>query len=335
MSQTLANSRRGRSTRVVTGVALALFVSLLVLWGVVSFWGDEAAIPSLFLFGPRWVVVVPFALLVPLVIWTRSRRAIALTLLSGIIVAGPLTGGTAAVGPQFVAERPALVQLRVVSWNMGGRVDRPAFVQFLAQTGATLIVCQECGIGPDELPKGWTLLGAGGNRVATPLPIRLDASLDFNPLGVGGRLDRFVLDTPDGEITLIDVHLPTVRPGIETAMGSKFRDLSELRRIIGIREQASRSARAWVGEPAPSMIAVGDFNMPVESRIYRRDWSAFRNAFDDAGTGWGTTKQTSWFGVRIDHILFAPSWRCRRIWVGPPMGSDHRPVIADLVREDD
>jgi vancomycin resistance protein VanJ len=184
------------------------------------------------------------------------------------------------------------------------------------------------------MPPGWKVIGQGGNRVASGLPIRFDGHLEIAPLGASGRLDRYVLVTPDGEVVLINLHLPTPRPGIEAALGSKFRDLSELRRIVEIRAEASRVARGWMGTSVPNIILAGDFNMPIESRIYRDNWSGFRNAFSEAGTGWGTTKQTSWFGIRIDHILYTTPWQCRKAWVGPAMGSDHRPLIADLARED-
>jgi len=55
-------------------------------------------------------------------------------------------------------------------------------------------------------------------------------------------------------------------------------------------------------------IVTGDFNMPVESAIYRNTWSVFSNAFNTAGLGFGYTKITpkrgSTYGTRIDHILF-------------------------------
>jgi endonuclease/exonuclease/phosphatase (EEP) superfamily protein YafD len=35
--------------------------------------------------------------------------------------------------------------------------------------------------------------------------------------------------------------------------------------------------------------------------------------------------------VRIDHILAGPGWQAERCWVGPDVGSPHRPVIADLI----
>ena len=74
--------------------------------------------------------------------------------------------------------------------------------------------------------------------------------------------------------------------------------------------------------------------MPVDSTIYRRDWSNYRDAFSDAGLGYGYTewpqKSGRLVGVRIDHVLTGPGWRCRRCWVEPDVGSDHLPLLADL-----
>jgi endonuclease/exonuclease/phosphatase family metal-dependent hydrolase len=213
---------------------------------------------------------------------------------------------------------------------MDGLQVGPAFREFLASTGPTFVGFQESNLTTEQMPKGWTVIGEGSNKIATRLPVRSDGSMNFQTLGVGGRVDRFLLDTPDGQITIVNAHLPTVRPGIEAALSTKFVDLAELSRIIQLRTTASREARSWVGQMDLKTIVVGDFNMPVESRIYQEDWSDFRNAYSQIGIGWGTTKQTNWFGIRIDHILYPPSWECRKTWVGPAMGSDHRPMIAEL-----
>ncbi len=328
--------RKPLSARVLTKVPYAA-AAYLVAVGAFCFaiWtADANPLTTLALFGPRWVVALPLLVFAPLAVFARSYWAGVLTVVAGVVVAGPITGGTASIGPIFTSDRPALARIRVVSWNMGGVKAGPAFRQFVEQTEPTIVACQESGLTADQMPKGWTVLGERGNTVATRSPIRFDAFLEFPSLGVGGRLDRYIIDTPDGELTLVDAHLPTARPGIETAIGTKFRDLSELRHIIAIRAEASRTARAWVGRADANVIVVGDFNMPVESRIYREDWSDFRNAFSEAGNGWGTTKQTSWFGIRIDHVLYTQPWRCRKAWIGPGMGSDHRPLVADLVLED-
>jgi endonuclease/exonuclease/phosphatase (EEP) superfamily protein YafD len=95
-------------------------------------------------------------------------------------------------------------------------------------------------------------------------------------------------------------------------------------------EDACRFARR-LGAKA---ILAGDFNLPVDSAIYREHWSGFHDAFSDAGLGFGYTEwprmRRCIFGVRIDHVLTGDGWRCRRCWVGPDVGSDHLPLLADL-----
>ena len=82
------------------------------------------------------------------------------------------------------------------------------------------------------------------------------------------------------------------------------------------------------------MIVMGDFNMPVESTIYRRCWPRLADAFSTSGWGFGFTKTSEkrgWsYGARIDHVLFSPPWRCLRCWVGGEIGSDHLPLVAEF-----
>ncbi len=322
------------ASRVLVRVSIVAFVGHLGAWAFLFFRADESAPATLLLFGPRWILALPLVILLPLAIIARSYVSIAIMLLAALVIAGPIMGGTISTRRLFASDHPALQQIRVVSWNMGGTKGGAAFHHFLNETSPTLLVCQESTLVAADLPPGWTVLGEHGNRVATRMPIRPGGSRNFNSLGISGQLDRFILDTPDGEVVLIDLHLPTPRPGIEAAMKSKLGNLTELRRLIEIRGEAARIARAWIGPPVPRMILAGDFNMPVESRIYRDNWSSFPNAFSEMGNGWGTTKQTQWFGARIDHILYTSPWHCRKAWVGPAMGSDHRPMISDLALED-
>jgi len=37
------------------------------------------------------------------------------------------------------------------------------------------------------------------------------------------------------------------------------------------------------------------------------------------------------FGLMIDHVLAGPNVRIARAWVGQDVGSDHFPVVADLI----
>ena len=92
--------------------------------------------------------------------------------------------------------------------------------------------------------------------------------------------------------------------------------------------------KQWIGRFSEALIIAGDFNMPTDSAIYRQYWSRYSNAFSTCGFGFGHTKQSVirglHYGLRIDHVLTDPFWRCRRCWVGPDLGSDHLPVIADF-----
>jgi endonuclease/exonuclease/phosphatase (EEP) superfamily protein YafD len=99
------------------------------------------------------------------------------------------------------------------------------------------------------------------------------------------------------------------------------------------RGQAESGVEMTAGIREPIILA-GDFNMTADSPIYRQTWARFDNAFSRSGFGFGHTerpfKLNSQFGIRIDHVLFGPDWRACRCWVGPDVGSDHLPLIADL-----
>jgi endonuclease/exonuclease/phosphatase (EEP) superfamily protein YafD len=97
------------------------------------------------------------------------------------------------------------------------------------------------------------------------------------------------------------------------------------------REIESRVTSRWAVQGQLPLLVAGDFNLPVESRIYRESWGGFINAFSRSGRGFGFTRFNGWIRVRIDHVLAGPGWRVDRAWVGPDVGSDHRPVVADLV----
>ena len=71
-------------------------------------------------------------------------------------------------------------------------------------------------------------------------------------------------------------------------------------------------------------------SVPNPSCVRQTYWSKYTNAFSEAGLGWGYTFYANRTSLRIDHILAGPGWRCRECWVGPEVGSEHRPVIADL-----
>jgi endonuclease/exonuclease/phosphatase (EEP) superfamily protein YafD len=253
---------------------------------------------------------------------------------AGIIVAGPITGGT--VSPATLwedADGPA--RLRVLTCNVDGKsLKAPALAALIAETRPDIVLLQESTSPlPGELfPADWHVVeGKLGLCVASRFPILGTDYFTHERLGGWGIVGRFRLQSPRGELTIVNVHLPTPREGLQLLVHRDSKGIGVVREQIAMRDRASGNVRAWIGSNDPWIIVAGDFNMPVESAIYRRHWSDLGNAYSEAGWGWGFTKQTRWFGVRIDHVLHGKAWECRRAWVGPDVGSDHRPMIVDLL----
>jgi len=53
------------------------------------------------------------------------------------------------------------------------------------------------------------------------------------------------------------------------------------------------------------------------------------SAFDDAGTVLGATFPAHRPWARLDHVAASPEWTFARVEVGPRVGSDHLPVVAE------
>jgi exonuclease III len=148
-----------------------------------------------------------------------------------------------------------------------------------------------------------------------------------------------VLEGDKRQIYLCTIHLQGPGRAIGSVISRKTlispSKSSELAERIEQRRQESEATSQWVGslDDYPLIVA-GDFNMPADSSIYRRYWGKYTNAFSSAGFGFGNTKHSpvaGWsFGARIDHILTGPGFRAVRCWVGPDVGSDHLPVLADI-----
>jgi endonuclease/exonuclease/phosphatase (EEP) superfamily protein YafD len=304
------------------------------------FGGDRWWFATLLLFGPRWVYGIPIAVLAPLaLVW--QRWCLLPVAVSAVIVVGPIMGFNV---PWGGLGRPADVELRVLSYNIERWNVTPSdFAAVLHSIEPALVVVQECPSRRWPLPEKWHVQRAGELIVASIYPIRrVEISHCRWPPRDNPSVNGIycVLATPRGEIGFCNLHLDTPRRGLsavldrEQIINLERVDYAEMR--IEYRRRESEELARWLsGFPEPKIIA-GDFNMPVDSRIYRESWASRTNAFDQSGWGLGYTKQTvirrQKYGLRIDHVLIDGSWGARRCWVGPDLGSDHLPVIADLYR---
>ena len=313
--------------------------ALIVIAGVMWLFGDSGVLGTALLFSGRWVVLLPLALLVPAALWLRRDLLLPLGLAS-LFALGPIMGFR--TGWRRLLPDPAGHSIRVVTYNArGGAVLAQILPSFLTRWQPQIVAFQECGeplVAAVQRIDGWHRHVSRDLCLLSRFPIRTDSVMDRSALdrvkqseekeiGGAGYVARFVLDGPRGPIRLGNLHLETPRKGLE---GLLERDLRRLRMNTEIRDIESHLARQWVEQGAGPLLVLGDFNTPVESRIFRRHWSHLTNAFSVAGTGFGLTKHNGWIRVRIDHVLASDDWHVDRARLGSETYSDHRPLIVDL-----
>jgi vancomycin resistance protein VanJ len=324
-----------RSRCRVVAVAVAGYSAIIVgLWLSVRMLTDRVWLATLLAFGPRWLSAVPLVPLAWLAASARPRRAA--LLLIGVLA---LTGCLLMVGlldfRLGLQRAPGPPALRLLIQNLGGSgVTAAAFDQFLRSEGVDVAALQECPFydnGPAGL--GWHFYYGGDLCLVSRFPFTvLDVADPDNAWRHDSREPvRFAIDGPMGRFQLLNVHFETIRGGLE-ALGTA--GWSAAPRFVRNRDESMRQshdARERAGRVTEALLVVGDFNLPVESAIYRQNWGGFENAFSSCGRGFGHTKFTRAFGIRIDHVLASAQWACVDARVlSSPYGGDHAPLVADL-----
>lgn len=312
-----------------TAIVLMALVAVRLLGD--RWWG---ALPLLY--GPRYVIGA--VLLLPLAVTLARPRTGWKALLSGIAAFALLLDLRLGLSfPRSDTGSP----LRVVSFNaQGGGGAAEAIRSELLGLGADVIVIAECSTALGDAFAALPYIHIrrhAGLCVVTPKPLIAWEPRDPSDLwqaAGSGAITRGTMVTESGDSVVIGgVHLETPRDALEALAKLALRSFpgadAENR---ALRRVESQLARTWIvrDDDLPVIVA-GDFNLTVESAIYRAWWGDLTNAFSARGRGLGWTKRTRLFGTRIDHILVSPTVRVTKAWVGPELGSDHRPVIADLI----
>lgn len=316
------------------------------VWALFRLQGDRWWFATLLMYGPRWIYVVPFIVLVPVVLFLQPRLILPLGC-TGAVAIGSLMGFYV---PWRTWGQSSPTALRVLSFNIERyQATGQDFSTLLNQNQPDLIAVQECaGVGPwtDWWPEHhkWHTIHRGEMLIASRFPIkRVEVSYSRFPSHRQPILNAIycVLATPQGDIGFCNLHFDTPRRALSTVLDRKsFLNLDNAAYAdyrLECRSQESADLLDWLNRfPEPKVIA-GDFNMTSDSPIYRRDWNHFANAFQQAGWGFGFTKQTiirrQQYGLRIDHVLTDGNWNPVRAWVGPDLGSDHLPLLANIATE--
>jgi endonuclease/exonuclease/phosphatase (EEP) superfamily protein YafD len=326
-------ARRGRRGGLL--VALCSFLYLLVsvhLWFMLRE-GDAWWPATLLQFSPRWVAALPLAVLVPAALWLR-RRALLMLLPAAVVVVGPFMD-FCVPWDHLAGDEPHGMAVRVMTCNMhyAQHLDPLRLDDLVAGSHPDIVTLQEW---PEDSSsalmtgKDWHVQRTPRLFLASRFPIRSFIELGVHSDSPKGNIGRFELETPAGVVALFSVHLISPRHGLYEVVHDKEEGPEDIQVNSDRRlEQSEFLASEAAAIKGPRLLA-GDFNTPPSGVIYRL-WEPYTDAFSAAGWGWGYTFYGGRTMVRIDHIFASKGWRCTRCWVGPYIGSLHRPVLADLI----
>lgn len=337
----------GRSSGPVTILAASwgLYIAALAAVTMANAAGPEKwwwSTVNLYL--PQWAWGVPVLPLTGMLARRWPRHAW-LGLLPLFWVAGPIMG----LCWSPAAPDAETKSFRVMSYNVEwGRQDAAAIARTIGLARSDLVLLQD---GSGQLAGGlraaypdWHLAEAGQYIVLSRFPLQ---AVEVVPLSFSGDTSylsptylRCRVRFAERTLTVFNTHLLTPRHSLVALRrtGGLAKGLLEGNAAQRL-EQAARLARDLRREKGPVLLA-GDLNAPTQSLVCRQLFRAgLRDSFADGGRGYGYT-----FGhslrlrhsfLRIDHILVSRHWRVLRCWTGAADGSDHRPVITDLLLEEE
>jgi endonuclease/exonuclease/phosphatase (EEP) superfamily protein YafD len=321
-----------------------VIAAIIVLWTLVTLitaigmriFGDASTAGMLLLFGPRWLLVLPWLLLLPLA-WFASR-AIRVTALVGVIIGVFGVGQFTVPWRRLAASNAAGPRLRVLTWNTDrARPTVPRMRTMLAEWDADLILLQDCSsttataLGADIFrDRARWLFSDGEFCIRSRIPI--DGVEAAPPEPTQGRGVRVHLTWNGAPLTVVVLHLESPRDALSAARRGRAERLAT---SLARRSEGSRRFADWaLASPPPpngALIVAGDFNLPYGGLPLRRDWGTLTNAFAESGWGWGYTMFAGRHRVRIDHILVGSAFTPLRTRVLRGYPSEHQPVVTELV----
>jgi endonuclease/exonuclease/phosphatase (EEP) superfamily protein YafD len=255
----------------------------------------------------------------------RRRRGTALAALVATALNGvDIGGGEAAAQATTGADACHGPHLTVVAANVNFRnTDHASLLGWLQRQPADVVLLEEVteewansleklpgypyrALRPREDPYGMAVL----SRL-------LPDSIEWLDLAGDGVPTVALALEVDGEpLQILGLH--TTSPVARVAMRSRDRELER-------GAERSRSA----GSPT---VLLGDLNVSPDSPVFSRLLRDGNLRDSLAGSGWHPTWRTDFYplALRIDHVLASPGVCVESAEVGPPIGSDHRPVRAEL-----
>ena len=269
---------------------------------------------------------------IALVSLARRHAALAFASMAGAVLAmvpvvqhlGLLSISAQAVGSPTTGAQDMAAPFRLVTYNTWLRQrDHTSLAEYLESADADTIVLQEIGHAQADAlhtrlssyPYAYTEPGLDGAVVFSRWPILEARTVRLGEKGTPAAW--VVIRWRDVDTTVLGVHLHWPLGG----------------RSARLRNQELAHVAAYARSVTGPLLVAGDFNTTP--------WSShFQDMIRASGLGncaAGRAIAGSWpaqfmpLGIAIDHCLASHHWRSLNVRTGPRLGSDHLPVVADLM----
>ena len=304
-------------------------IALLAVWVLLRLAGERWWPATLLLFSPRWLLSIPLALLLPLAV--LCRRSLAVLGTAAIVIAGPIMGLCLPWRRVFPA--PQGEMLHVLSCNAhGNALNVQALADLIRQSDPDVVAIQErpTDVRPLFMNGQWHVFLDGELCLASRYPGRrvreIVADGDWG-LGIAVHYELF---TRAGGIQFYNVHLASPQSSFSAMLRNEPGASARIQANSDDRRRQVQTLATDASDLADPVVLAGDFNTPDDSPLFSHSLYSFSDAFSYAGAGFGWTYRTSDTLARIDHLLARGPLRFRRCYVGPQVGSPHRPLMAEL-----
>jgi endonuclease/exonuclease/phosphatase (EEP) superfamily protein YafD len=343
-SPALVPAPRPRLHRFLAALVIAGLVLVLVLAFGFRFGTDEMWWFEIARYVPFPAYLVPALLLVACA-WPLGWRWRALALVTPVLVATELMG--LAVGsPDAGGARLRFMTYNIKAYLARKTPDGYARIAWeIARHDPDVIVMQDAGSieSAEQLPapmkaalKGRQVYVQGQYIVASRYPLSHCAP---GNMSFSGQEDDFVhctLGVAGKDIDLFTAHFVSPRDGLNAARGRAVGGMQEWETNFNDRMAQSIQLSAAVAKATHPVIVAGDLNADEHSPVVRRLLAnGLRDAFSSAAVGYGYTighdLRPGFSFLRIDHVLVSPDIGVRDAAPGGREGSEHRPVVADLL----
>lgn len=245
--------------------------------------------------------------------WHRTALVVGLVMLVNL----------AAVAPSFLpATRAAKRDLRILSFNvLANNENYSEIIEYIRESDADVVVLHEAS-EPWEEAVGEA--GLGYTVWLNRHPDDIFSSMVMGPADAVVESHGFRLRDPRAvSIQLASgVSVLAIHP-LSPQRGSRS----------DLRDKQLRWAGQWVLEQVGPVVVTGDFNASPYSYPYRRLLAT--TDLNDSIRGFGLelsypARLPALFQVSIDHLLYSDGIDIVDRKLGPPLGSDHFPLIVDL-----